>query len=232
MGWKAQISWMVFLLMGLVLFWSELPRRWRAGLASAWALVLACVLGHRFLRTPLDATHLGQETRLQDDIREPGVAGRRLGPLRAYLAVPHEVRLENTASDAVTSPVFGPGSAFPVAWDVVKPATREWTVRAARVPILVVLENDTYLPVGISQLGWKGPNLCTVRVERMEAEPCEEVYRMDVPLPSSAFLLSPAQRRNVTVHWPLEAVAAGEYRVSVQLPFGGQPVVETRTRLH
>jgi len=164
-------------------------------------------------------------------LQQPGLVSRCFGPLRVYLAVAPEVTLETKANDEVRSPVFGnPNSAFPTSSVVVKPATREWSVRAESLPILIVLENDTYQPLRLEQLNWSGKDLYTVRVVRRQDSGDEEVYTQDVPLPERGDWWS-AERRCVEVNWPLRDAPPGDYRVFVKLSFGEHPTVEIATHL-
>ena len=180
--------------------------------------------------TPVPASY-DRGPALPPVLRQPGLVSQCFGPLRVYLAVTPEVTLEGKANDEVRSPYFGnPNSAFPTSYTVVKPATREWTVRAESLPILVVLENDTYRPLRLEQLNWSGENLCTVRVVRRQDSGDEEVYTQDVPLPARGDWWS-AERRSVEVNWPLRDATPGDYQVSVKLPCKEQPVVEIATRL-
>jgi len=172
-----------------------------------------------------------REPALPPVLQQPGLVSQCFGPLRVYLAVAPEVTLERKANDEVRSPVFGNrNSAVPSSEVVVKPATREWSVRAESLPILVVLENDTYQSLRPEQLNWSGEDLCVVRVVRRQEGGGEEVYTQKVPLPERGEWWS-AERRSVEVNWPLRDAGPGDYRVSVQLPFGEHPVVEIATHL-
>ena len=139
----------------------------------------------------------------------PGVASRLVGLLRTYVAVAEEVRLE-PSGDA-------PG------------------LRVMSVPILIVFENETYRPLPAADVGWVGKSLCTVRIARMPENGGElEVFQTEVPMPTRVDWLS-AERRSVTVDWPLREgageVAPGSYKVSVRLALPDEPAVEIYTRL-
>ncbi len=234
MGFKGQVTVLGCILMVAILFWSETPRKWRFRFAVLWGVALALVAGPALLNRVrnLGALDLHKEVRLPLAVDRPGLSGRRVGPLRIHLTVPPEVQLETRTSDEVRSPVFDINkSAFPVSWQIVKPATREWTVRVATVPILVVLENDSYQPLGGDTLGWRGPHLCSVRVERLGEGGSEEVFRKDVPIPEGGFRLLPAERRSVGIDWPLDNVSTGSYKVIVEFPIGEHPVIGVCTRL-
>ncbi len=142
---------------------------------------------------------------LSPSTEQPGVVSRLVGLIRAYVAVPEEVRLE---------PAEG---------------------RIAHVPILIVIENESYRPLPAADAGWLGGALCTVRVLRVPERGAEtEVFQTEVPLPSRTDWLS-AERRNFTVDWPTrpgtENVSAGQYRISVRLALPDEPAVEIYTRL-
>ena len=216
---------------------------WRIIMIVAAIVVLAITWGIRVTRhpasyalssaSPTSAATFEAGTALSAVVEREGVVGRRFGSLRVYLAVAPEVRLESKANDKVRSPLFdNPNSPFPTSYVVVKSATREWTVRSEAVPILVVLENDAYTPLHVAKLNWQGTTLCSVRVARLREEGGEEeeVLAKDVPLPERADWWS-AERRSIEVPWPLQDASPGDYRVSVQLPFGDNPVVGINTRL-
>ncbi len=101
----------------------------------------------------------------------------------------------------------------------------------ANVPILLVLENDTYQPLAGTALGWLGGQLAAVTVFRVGAGGRdEEVFQTDLPLPTRADWLS-AERRNFTVDWPLRTGAPGHYRITVQLALPDQPTLEIALRV-
>jgi hypothetical protein len=141
-------------------------------------------------------------------LERPGVASRLIGVMRTYVAVAEEVRLEPSAD--------GPA------------------IRVASLPILIVLENETYRPLTVAAVGWIGNSLCTVRVSRMPDAGGEvEVYQAEVPLPARADWLS-AERRSFSVDWPLTdrgSFPSGNYKVSVRLALPEEPAVEIYTRL-
>jgi hypothetical protein len=130
----------------------------------------------------------------------PGVVGRQIGLLRVTVAAAPEITLG------------------------VAPSGGE----IESVPILVVLENDTYQPLASASLGWVGKYLCSVRITRRADD--TEVFQSDVPLPTRLDWLS-AERRQFVVDWPVQDVPPGSYRISVQLGLPDQPVVEVATRV-
>ncbi len=132
---------------------------------------------------------------------QPGVVSRQIGLMRIYLAVVPEITRE-TGSET-----------------------------GAIVPILLVLENDTYQPLAGAGLGWLGGQLAAVTVLRVGAGGRdEEVFQTDLPLPARADWLS-AERRNFTVDWPLRTGAPGLYRITVQLALPDQPTLEIALRV-
>ena len=134
----------------------------------------------------------------------PGVVSRQIGLMRVYLSVVPEVTVETVFEGAATG---------------------------TTVPILLVLENDTYQPLAGSAIGWLGGQLGTLSVFRVGVGGRdEEVFQAEVSLPARADWLS-AERRNFTVDWPLRAGAPGHYRVTVQLAFPDQPMLEIATRV-
>jgi len=140
---------------------------------------------------------------LPDVIEKEGVVGRRFGSLRVYLAVPPEVTIR---ADTVT-------------------------VRAESVPILVVLENDTYSPLRLGKLDWGGINLCRIHVTELRQDNRgETIFAQDVPLPPHADWSS-AERRSVEINWPLQGIAPGDYKITAEFPFGDHPILKIRTRL-
>ena len=134
----------------------------------------------------------------------PGVVSRQIGLLRVYLAVVPEIVREKAPQ-------------MPLITDT--------------VPILLVLENDTYQPLAGTALGWLGGQLAAVTVYRVGAGGRdEEVFQTDLPLPARADWLS-AERRNFTVDWPLPAGTSGHYRITVQLALPDQPTLEIALRV-
>lgn len=142
-------------------------------------------------------------------IERPGVTSRLFGLLRTYVALAEEIHLEPSAEEAVA--------------------------RTARIPILIVLENETYRPLTAAAAGWTGQSLGSVRVARMQEDGSElEVFQTEVPMPPRADWLS-AERRNVVVDWPLRESASpitpGQYKVTVRLDLPDEPAVDIYTRL-
>lgn len=152
--------------------------------------------------SPPPALDIGRP--LPPSFDRPGIVSRQIGLLRVTVSVLPEVALETETGDA--------------------------TRRAEAVPILLTFENDTYQPLPASTIGWIGSQLCTVRVTRSTDDRDLDVFQHEVPSLARADWLS-AERRSVTIDWPLRDASPGSYRISVQLALPDQPALEIATRL-
>lgn len=134
----------------------------------------------------------------------PGLVSRQIGLLRVYVTVLAEIPLAPPAD----------GSAR----------------RVDTVPILLTFENDTYQPLAASSMGWLDGQMGIVRVTRTGDEREVDVFQHEVPSPARADWLS-AERRSVTVDWPVRDATPGTYRITLQLALPEQPPLEITTRL-
>ena len=152
--------------------------------------------------TPAPAASVVKETPLPDSLEQPGLVSRRFGPMRLYVSVAPEVALRR-APDAADG------------------ATLE------SVPILIVLENDSYREVDARRdLALTGDELFSVSV----TDPARgELFRDRET--SADFVWKPAERRSFTFHWRPADVAPGEYVITVKLAFGDLGETQIRTRL-
>lgn len=144
---------------------------------------------------------------LPPSFERPELVSRQIGLLRAYVALAPEIPPATTAAGA------------------------EAPRRVEAAPLLVVLENETYLPLKGTALGWTGPHLCLVRITRETTDAAEsEIFLGEIPLPGRTDWLS-AERRSFTLDWPLAGLEPGEYRIAVQLMLPDLPVIELRRRV-
>ncbi len=135
--------------------------------------------------------------RLPDMIDQESLVGRRVGPMRFYLAVQNETPLKKNDGQPLE-----------------------------KVPILVVIENDTYQtqnwPEGASK---SEDELFSVTVwsESDQKPPTSFTYHQKV---GEANTWAPSERRSFTVPWYVHSPLAGWYLISVKLAGG------TTLRLH
>ncbi|MEO8435852.1 MAG: hypothetical protein ABI596_13210 [Pyrinomonadaceae bacterium] len=150
----------------------------------------------------------GGPTPLPNFFESPGLVSRRAEPLRLYVAVAREISLRKQDSADPQSP----GKTL------------------ASVPIVVVLENDTYKKVDFdSELAPAGEDLFTLAVIR-DGSNAEEVFAYREPRAGLSGW-QPAERKTFTVSWPTSGAAAGNYLVSVKPVFGKQETLQIRTTL-
>jgi hypothetical protein len=103
--------------------------------------------------------------------------------------------------------------------------------RTTEIPILVVLENDTYRPVLAKGLGLGAEKpLFTTVVSRLDADAAHEVFRQITAVPSYADWRG-AERKSFALSWPVAAVSPGRYRVSVIPGFGSHAALEAIAEL-
>ena len=147
-------------------------------------------------------------TPLPEFFESPGLVSRRAEPLRLYVAVAREISLSQ----------LNPGS------------PQESGQRLTRVPIVVVLENDTYQKVDFdSALAPTGQNLFTLAINR-EGPNSEEVFNYR-ELRAELSGWEPAERKSFTVSWPIVAASPGNYLVTVTPAFGKQEPLKIHTTL-
>jgi hypothetical protein len=147
-------------------------------------------------------------TPLPDTFESPGLVSRRDGPLRLYVAAASEVPIKKDSAQA------GPGAAL------------------SYVPILVVLENDTYDRVDTAgDLSLTGDKLFTVGVSRAGSNgEREEVFSYSEPS-TDVGGWGPAERKSFRVSWPAANAAPGDYLISVTPAYGKREKVELHTTL-
>ena len=202
MSWKLRITLLLGALAILLFVWDSVSRKWRFRLVLLVGLASVLVFGKPALNRV-----------------------RHLGALDIHKEEPLPLTFNH---DGIAGQRIGP---LRIYLAVPPEVQLEQRARAATVPILIVLENDTYQPLSSDNLDWRGPNLFSVRVVRLGEGQNEEVYRTEVPVPNGGFRLLSTERRSITINWPLENVAAGDYKVSIEFPVGKRPAMETGTRL-
>jgi len=149
-------------------------------------------------------------TPLPDFFESPGLVSRRTGPLRLYVTVKSEVTIRKTDAKGATNSAGN---------DIL-----------ARVPILVVFENDSYQKLDAGRdLALTGADLFTVEILR-EGTSRQEVFSYREPI-SDLTGWEPAERKTFTVSWPTIGVAPGDYVISVKPAFGKQEKLEIHTIL-
>ena len=159
--------------------------------------------------TPLPVSTVpGGPTPLPDYFESPGLVSRRAAPLRLYVAVASEIPLQKRVSGNTQAP----GEIL------------------ASVPILVVLENDTYKKVNFdSELAPAGEDLFTLAITPVDPG-AQEIFTYTEPR-AELSEWQPAERKTFTVSWPTSGVAPGTYLVSVKPVFGKQETLRIRTTL-
>jgi hypothetical protein len=155
----------------------------------------------------------GGPTPLPDYFESPGLVSRRTEPLRLYVAVAREIPLNQI-------PLSQQNSADPPAAG--QPLTS--------VPIVVVLENDTYKKVNFdSALAPAGEDLFTLAVTRDGANGEEVFSYREERAGLSGW--EPAERKTFTVAWPTAGTGPGTYTVTVTPAFGKQEPLQIHTTL-
>ncbi|MDX6612967.1 MAG: hypothetical protein QOD75_2153 [Blastocatellia bacterium] len=150
----------------------------------------------------------GGPTPLPEFFESPGLVSRRAEPLRLYVAVARGIALNQQ----------DPGDP--------QAAGQKLT----SIPIVVVLENDTYQKVNFdSALAPAGEDLFTLVVTREGANGAE-VFTYREPR-GELTGWEPAERKTFTVSWPTAATGPGTYLVTVTPAFGKQDPLKIRTTL-
>jgi len=150
----------------------------------------------------------GGPTPLPEFFESPGLVSRRAEPLRLYVAVARTISLAQPDPDK-----------FQVT-----------AQKLTSVPIVVVLENDTYQKVNFdSALAPAGPDLFTLVVTREGANSAEVFTYREPRADLSGW--EPAERKTFTVSWPTLATGPGTYLVTVTPAFGKQDPLKIRTTL-
>ena len=137
---------------------------------------------------------------LPDSFERPGLASRRLGRMRVYLSVQPEVSLRDPNGRLLE-----------------------------RIPILIVLENDTY-----EKQSWPpeklnpGEFLFSLSVNRVPNQP-KPAFTHNQPAGEQK-PWEPAERRSFTIPWYARGVRVGEiYVVNLRVYGGG--ILELRSRI-
>ncbi len=149
----------------------------------------------------------GGPTPLPDSFESPGLVSRRDGPLRIYVAVPREVALSKRDGEDTSQP--------------------EQTLQS--VPIVVVIENDSYKKLDAAADLSVGEELFTLIITRDGPQGVEVFSHREPRAEVSAW--QPAERKTFTVSWPSASLSPGEYLVSVRPAFGTKETVRIRTTI-
>lgn len=153
---------------------------------------------------PASRAAAARETPLPDSLEKPGLVSRRFDPMRLYVSVAPEIALRRTSGGADSS--------------------KDETLDI--VPVLIVLENDSYQEVDARRdLKLGGEELFNVSVTHSALG---IVFRHKEPAADTVW--GPAERKTFKVPWPADSLP-GECVISVQLAFGGSEEVQIRTRL-
>ncbi|MBC8029773.1 MAG: hypothetical protein H7Z16_06650 [Pyrinomonadaceae bacterium] len=149
----------------------------------------------------------GGPTPLPDSFESPGLVSRREGPLRIYVALPREISLSRHGENS---------------------GQQDQTL--ASVPIVVVLENDTYKKVDAAgDLSLTGDALFTLTITR-DAPDGPEVFSHSEPR-AEVSTWQPAERKTFTASWPAASISPGAYLVSVRPAFGTRQTLQIRTSI-
>jgi hypothetical protein len=145
--------------------------------------------------------------RLPDYLEAPGVVSKRFGSLRLYVAVQSEIPILKTAAGQAPE-----GEVLD------------------RVPIRIVLENETYHPLNMTRDVKAGEDLFTVAVRRVDSGAEREVFATrQSSLEASDW--TPAERKTFTIDWPLQEAIAGNYLILVTPGFDDRSTIQIRTTL-
>jgi hypothetical protein len=184
------------------------------GIAAAGAYIYYRPHPGYFVQTELKSNQrplppaAGGPTPLPEFFESPGLVSRRAEPLRLYVAVAREIPLSNQ--------------------DSADPQSSGQTLTS--VPIVVVLENDTYKKLNFdSELAPAGEDLFTLAIRR-DGPSAEEVFTYREPRAELSGW-QPAERKTFTVSWPTAGAGPGDYLVSVTPAFGKQATLQIRTTL-
>ena len=131
----------------------------------------------------------------------PGIVSKRLGSLRLYVSVQSEIPIRKTSPDQSQDQML------------------------ERVPIRVVLENETYKPLTMRDVT-SNAEVFTVKVMKDGSE----IFSAH-QLSSEITEWKPAERKNFTIEWPLQEAVAGNYLITVTTGFGDRDTVQIRTSL-
>ncbi|MCA1632719.1 MAG: hypothetical protein LC802_03120 [Acidobacteria bacterium] len=147
-----------------------------------------------------------RETPLPNLLQQPGLVSRRFAPMRLYVSVAPEIAIKRTDG--------GADSSKDEILDI--------------VPILIVLENDSYQEVDARRdLKLEGEELFNVFVTHSASG---IVFRHSEPAVETVW--GPAERKTFKVPWqPTIESLPGECVISMRLAFGGSDEVQIRTRL-
>ena len=138
-------------------------------------------------------------TPLPATFEKPGLVSRRFGVMRVYVSAAPEIPIRSGTQGAPL----------------------------AIVPILVVLENDSYRELDArSDLGLDGSALFSVEVRDPSAA---VVFRESRPVQDVVW--GPAERKTFDVRWPPSPPTPGQYVISVKPAFGNAGELQLRTRL-
>lgn len=138
---------------------------------------------------------------LPDYLEKPGLASRKFGSLRVYVAVEREIEAKKNNQ------------------------------YLGSVPIMVILENDSYKRLDPSNdLGLTGNVLFNVRVTS-ERQGKKLVALNQPQYRTELSGWEPAERKKFIVNWPISPKTSGDFTITVELAFGSRYKVETHTRI-
>lgn len=138
-------------------------------------------------------------TPLPAAFEKAGLVSRRFGAMRVYVSAAPEIAIRDAAKGGTLD----------------------------LVPILVVLENDSYRELDARRdLGLDGAELFSVEVR----DPSGSVVFRDTR-PAEDVVWGPAERKTFKLSWPPLANAPGQYVIVLKPAFGKAGEVQLRTRL-
>jgi hypothetical protein len=141
--------------------------------------------------TPAPNVIIIDATPLPATFESKGLAGRRFGVMRVYVSAAPEIALKGESKSS-------PGATL------------------SSVPILVVLENDSYREVDAKRdLGLRGNELFSVEIK---GPLLEGVFRESRPAEDT--LWGPAERKSFELNWHPVSPTPGQYIISVKPSFG------------
>ena len=138
-------------------------------------------------------------TPLPATFAQPGLVSQRFGVMRVYVSAAPEIPLRS--------------------------ATQGGTLDL--VPILVVLENDSYRELDARRdLGLDGAELFSLEIR----DPSAAIVFRDTK-PAEDVVWGPAERKTFNLSWPPLSPAPGQYVISLKPAFDDAGEVQLRTRL-
>jgi hypothetical protein len=150
------------------------------------------------------AQKLPGPAQLPDYLERRGMVSERLGSIRLYVLVSPEIQIQRTVEG------------------------QDRIVILDRVPIRVVLENETYSPLSLQEAQISNAELFSVTVTKTDSN--EEVFTAH-QLSAEVTGWTPAERKTFNIDWPLSSPTPGTYLITLTPSFGEKNALQIRTTL-